>query len=120
MDHILPTVSTVSWINESNRTFVTLIEQSSYTITGLTLDTIYIITVTASNMCGTGAEYKTDIILIVTISSIVPTASITPVTIAPYATATTTTIITDMIFTSSTQCNYPTITNSKCLNVSEV
>ena len=39
----------------------TLIEQSPYTITGLTLDTVYTITVTASNRCGTGPEYSTSV-----------------------------------------------------------
>ena len=112
----------VAWTNKSSYSSVTLIEQSSYTITGLTLDTVYTITVTASNMCGTGPEYKTDIMLIVTISSVVPTASIAPVTIATHATSTTTTTttITNMIFTSATRCNYPAITNSKCLNARKV
>ena len=126
VDDTITTTYIVTWTSERDMNDFhshILIEQSSYTITELTLDTVYTITVTASNMCGTGPEYKTDIILIVTISSIVPTASIAPVTIATYATTTittTTTTITDMIFTSSTQCNYSAITNSKCLNTSKV
>ena len=40
----------------------TLIEQSSYTITGLTLDRVYTIIVTASNNCGTGPEYRTSVL----------------------------------------------------------
>ena len=34
-------------------------EDTSYTITGLTLDTVYTITVTPSNTCGDGPEGKT-------------------------------------------------------------
>ena len=40
---------------------VTLMEQSSYTITGLTLDTVYTITVIAANECGQGPEYVTSV-----------------------------------------------------------
>ena len=40
----------------------TLIEQSSYTITGLTLDRVYTITVTAANRCGIGPEYRTSVL----------------------------------------------------------
>ena len=58
----LPTTYTVIWIDWFyNRESHTLVEQSSYTITGLTLDTIYTITVNASNRCGTGPEYRTRI-----------------------------------------------------------
>ena len=42
---------------------VTLIEQSSYTIPGLTLDTVYTTTVIAANKCGQGPEYRTNIVL---------------------------------------------------------
>ena len=40
----------------------TLTEQSSYTITALTLDRVYTITVTASNKCGIGPEYRTSVL----------------------------------------------------------
>ena len=39
----------------------TLTEQTSYTITGLILDTVYTITVTAANRCGLGPEFRTSI-----------------------------------------------------------
>ena len=39
----------------------TLTEQTSYTITGLILDTVYAITVTAANRCGLGPEFRTSI-----------------------------------------------------------
>ena len=74
----LPTTYTVTWTNENDHNIQskTLEEQSSYTITGLTLDTVYTITVTASNKCGTGPEYSTSVLLTTdTTSSIIPTAS---------------------------------------------
>ena len=40
---------------------VALINQTSYTITGLTLDTVYTITVTPANMCGQGPEFSTTV-----------------------------------------------------------
>ena len=61
VDHPLPTTYTVwnYWFYYIHAH--TLIEQSSYTITGLTLDTVYTVTVTASNRCGTGPEYSTNV-----------------------------------------------------------
>ena len=56
MDDSLPTTYVVTWTSDGTNSIHshTLIEQSSYNITGLTLDTIYTITVTASDRCGTG------------------------------------------------------------------
>ena len=56
VDDFLTTTYIVTWASERDHIThpVTLIEQSSYTITGLTLDTVYTITVTASNKCGNG------------------------------------------------------------------
>ena len=39
----------------------TLINRTSYTITGLTLDTVYAITVTPANLCGQGPEFNTTV-----------------------------------------------------------
>ena len=63
VDDSLTTTYIVTWISERDHTahHVTLIEQSSYTITGLTLDTVYTITVTAANTCGQGPEYSTSV-----------------------------------------------------------
>ena len=64
VDDSLLTNYTVIWTSDGTN-FVqsyTLIEQSSYTITGLTLDTVYTITVTASNICGQGPEYSTSVL----------------------------------------------------------
>ena len=52
MDDFLPTTYVVTWTSATARLeSVTLIEQSSYTVTGLTLDTVYTITVTACLSC---------------------------------------------------------------------
>ena len=62
VDDFLPTNYTVTWSSDgANSTSHTLIEQSSYTITGLTLDTVHTITVTAINRCGTGPDYSTSV-----------------------------------------------------------
>ena len=54
-DDFVNTNYTVTWTSDriSSIQSHTPIEQSSYTITGLTLDTRYTITVTAANICGT-------------------------------------------------------------------
>ena len=88
-DYGLTTTYTVTWTNERDHNLqaVTLIEQTSYTITGLTLDTVYTITVTAANKCGGGPEFATRISFSAdatsTTSSISPTvtASTNPMTI---------------------------------------
>ena len=86
------------WTSESDHNLhsVTLIKQSSYTITGLTLDTVYTINVTAANRCGDGPEVITSISFpadtISTTSSISPTVitSTNPMTIMSTAILTTT------------------------------
>ena len=65
VDDSLYTTYVVTWTNErdlNNVQVKALIEQSSYTITGLTLDTVYTVTVSANNRCGTGPEYSTSVI----------------------------------------------------------
>ena len=59
VDDSLATTYTLTWTSERDHIIQVkaLEEQLSYTITGLTLDTVYTITVTASNICGTGPEY---------------------------------------------------------------
>ena len=65
VDDSLTTTYIVTWTSERDHIThpVTLTEQSSYTITGLTLDTVYTITVTAANECGQGPEYRTSVSL---------------------------------------------------------
>ena len=60
VDDPLNTNYTVTWASERDIVHpVTLTEQSSYTIAGLILDTLYTITVTASNRCGQGPAFMT-------------------------------------------------------------
>ena len=63
VDDFLSTTYTIVWWDEGDLFEVTTVtEQTSYTITGLTLDTDYTITVNAANMCiGNGAEVSTSI-----------------------------------------------------------
>ena len=61
VDDFLPTIYTVTWTDAMQ--VATLIEQTSYTITGLTLDTVYTITVTAANMCGDGPKVMNSILI---------------------------------------------------------
>ena len=63
VDDFLPITYIVAWTNKKDDIIhlVTITEESSYTLTGLTLDTVYIITVAASNMCGTGPGYSTTV-----------------------------------------------------------
>ena len=63
VDDSLLTTYTIIWNDESDDYLraATVEEQTSYTITGLTLDTVYTITVTAANMCGNGPDFSTSI-----------------------------------------------------------
>ena len=62
VDDSLHTTYTVTWTDERDLIdAVTVDEWTSYTITGLTIDTVYTITVTAANMCGGGPEFRASI-----------------------------------------------------------
>ena len=62
VDDSLDTNYTVTWTSETDHTqSVATTEQTSYTITGLTLDTVYTITVAAINICGGGPEFNTSV-----------------------------------------------------------
>ena len=56
VDDSLPTTYVVTWTSERGHTEQSpgLVGLTSYTITGLTLDTVYNITVRATNRCGIG------------------------------------------------------------------
>ena len=63
VDDSLPTTYKIILTDEGDIFNVTTVTgQTSYTITGLTLDTVYTITITASNtMCGQGPEFNTSV-----------------------------------------------------------
>ena len=78
VDDSLTTTYTITWSRAggSSKNVSTITEPTSYTITGLTLDTVYIITVTAANTCDSGPEFSTSILLSTVTTS--TTSSISP------------------------------------------
>ena len=62
VDRSLATNYTVTWTSDTDPTqSVATTMETSYTITGLILDTVYTITVAIVNMCGQGPEFNTSI-----------------------------------------------------------
>ena len=123
VDDFLPTAYTIIWTDGRDLHEVdTVEEQASYTITGLTLDTVYTITVIAANSCGDGPDFRTRVLLSTyttsTTSTISPTvtASTTPIisTTDPSSTATTTAV------TSSSAINTATVTTLYATTVTTV
>ena len=123
-DSLTITNYTVTWTSEANPVDSdTLTEQSSYTITGLTFDTVYTITVTAANRCGNGPVFTTSISFPAdttsTTSSISPTVTANTNPMTTNAATSTTTVITitdtaissNTIPTTTTKLN-PTTTNA--------
>ena len=115
VDDSLHTVYIVTWTDDRDLYEVdTVEEQTSYTITGLTLDTVYTVRVTAANMCGDGPNFSTSVSLstdttsITTTISPTSTASTKPMTnistvnpVSIIVSATTTTITTTTTVTAS-------------------
>ena len=117
VDDFLPTSYTVTWTDGRDLFQVaTLIEQTSYTITGLTVNTVYTITVTVANMCGQRPEFRTSILFSTdttsTTSSISPTVTVStnPMTIISTVNPSSTTTTTTAISSSSTTYITATIT----------
>ena len=72
VDDSLTTTYTIQWIIAGHSgvpQVATLTEQTSYTITELTLDKAYSITVNAANICGTGEGFSTRINLSIVTTS---------------------------------------------------
>ena len=121
VDDSLPTMFIVTWEKAGdNDHAVTIREQTSYRITGLALDTVYTITVTAVNsICGRVPEFKTSVSIspntismllnnsstanaaTTTAISTTGTASITAITTTVTTTATTTNATTTTVDTTS-------------------
>ena len=121
-DSLITTYYVVAWTSERDHIThpVTLTEQSSYTITGLTLDTVYTVIVTAANRCGPGPEYRTSVSLATDITSTVSSAatlSMTSTTSIDITTTTTSSSITTttilMTISSITTTNSLTTTVSR-------
>ena len=101
VDNSFPTIYVVTWTSERDHIAqsIGVVEQSSWTITGLALDTVYTITVIATNICGHGPEYRTSVSLttdsISTTSSSAVTVSITTTTIMSTPSPTITSAVVD-------------------------
>ena len=123
VDDSLHTAYTIIWTDDRDLHEVdTVDEQTSYTITGLTLDTVYIITVTAANIyCGSGSEFRTSVSLSTdmtsTTSTISPTVTSTVDPMSIIKSATTTATIT-IIITITASGSAITTTNSMIAAVS--
>ena len=80
MDDSLQTIYyTLTWFKTGDirsLQIVALIDQTSYKITGLDLDTAYTVTVAAANTCGQEPEFRTSVILSTDTTS--ATSSINP------------------------------------------
>ena len=114
VDDSLHTTYTVTWTDDRDlHGGDTVDEQTSYTITGLTLDTVYTITVTPSNKCGGGPPFKTNNSFSSGSEfSVKPTTDITTITTINVAATTTTRAITiTTVFTTTTN-NIVTTPNS--------
>ena len=65
VDNSTTTTYAITWSSTRGGLQVaTVIDQTSYSITGLTLDIVYTITVSAVNRCGQGPEFSTRIQII--------------------------------------------------------
>ena len=102
VDNSFPITYVVTWTSErdlNDAQSIGVVELSSWTITGLALDTVYTITVTATNICGHGPEYRTSVSLttdsISTTSSSAVTVSITTTTIMSTPSPTITSAVVD-------------------------
>ena len=117
VDDSFPTAYIVTWTSERDNILhpFVLIEQSSYTITGLTLDTVYAITVTAANICGDGPEYRTSVSLTTDASSTITNITTNTTTISVASPSSVTTSIVQHVPTASIIVTNPntTTTNTK-------
>ena len=101
-DVVDATIYTVTWTDDRDLHGVdTVDEQTSYTITGLTLDTVYTITVSAANRCGSGPDFRTTVLLSTDTTSTTSTTMTTTVnpssTSSPSITTMTTNSITNTV-----------------------
>ena len=124
VDDVQDTNYTVTWTiaNESDVTQENT-EQTSYTLTGLTLNTVYNINVTATNKCGQGEEFRTSVLFsevtssgisptIITVNStltVVPTTiptSVTNIAESSFATVTPPTASTTVVHVTATSDSF--------------
>ena len=120
VDHILPTTYTVTWTDDRDLfEAATVDEQTSYTITGLTLDTVYTITITPSNRCGSGQEFSSLLAYSVNPTIDTSTTTITIATTTSDVTAIFTTTTTNVVTTPSSSITVSSPTNSATILIGE-
>ena len=127
VDDFLPTTYTVTWTDGRDlHGGDTVIEQTSYTITGLTLDTVYTITISACNRyCVCGPEFRTSVSLSTdttfTTSTISPTVTVStnPMTITSTVNPVSIIVsaITTTITTTTTTITVSAITTTNSMTV---
>ena len=116
VDDSLPTTYTVTWTSERYLNDIqskTIEEQSSYTITGLTLDTVYIITVYATNKCGTGPEYSASVSLTTSSNTSAITSTMAIISAASSSTSTGSNAVINPSATTTDSITTSGITNLK-------
>ena len=124
VDDFLTTTYTITWTSERDHNLqsATLNEQSSYTITGLTLDTVYSITVIAANKCGHGPEIVTRMSFTAdttsTTSSISPTVTASTNSMTIMSTANPNTATTTDITSTGTAITYSTTATTFTIQLS--
>ena len=120
VDDLIPTSYTVNWNSERDQSQAAIVAEQEYTITGLSLDRVYTITVAAAN-CGQGSKFTTTVSFYTSTISPTFTANINPMTIIstvnPSVTSITTTTAvvstadyTDPSFDDTTAIMIPTTT----------
>ena len=102
----------VTWTSERDGLQVApLTSWTSYTITGLTLDTVYTITISDHAHCGDAPEFITSILFSAdTTFNISPTVTTSPMTIISSVNPSSSTAITSTMFTTASCIGYTTST----------
>ena len=118
VEDFIDTTYTLLWSDRTDPTqgVVPLTEQTSYTITGLTFDTVYTISILAANMCGNGPEFTTSILFAAdntsTISSISPTVTASTSTKIAHPSTSSSTKVTSYYVPSTTTTSTEDTTSS--------
>ena len=109
-DDFFLTTYTLVWIADGDFVDTASVDvNTSYTITGLTLGTEYLVHVTPANRCGGGPEFRTYVSLSMDTASTSNLMTIIP-TASPSSATSSTTTITSMIDPSTTSVNSMTTT----------
>ena len=111
VDDFLFTIYTVNWYSRRDQVQAVAVAEQVHTITGLTLDTVYTITVSAANMCGDGPESNTSVSLSTDTTSTTRISASTN-TVPTVNPSNTTTATVDTSSNTNTTMNTPIITTT--------